>query len=50
MLKLHLDLNITFSLQYDKSLSIVCLDLILKSSLSVPKVTELGCVLNVMLK
>ena len=50
MLKLHLDLNITFSLQYDKSLSIVCLGLILKSSLSVPKVTELGCVLNVMLK
>ena len=37
MLRLHLDLKIIFSLQYGKSLSIVCLSLVLKSNESLPK-------------
>ena len=37
VLSLHLDLNIIFSLQYDKSFSIVRLSLALKSSESLPK-------------
>ena len=37
VLSLHLDLKITFSLQYRKSLSIVRLSLVLKSSESLPK-------------
>ena len=34
---LHLDLKIIFSLQYGKSLFIVCLSLVLKSNESLPK-------------
>ena len=37
VLSLHLDLKITFSLQYGKSLSIVRPSLVLKSSESLPK-------------
>ena len=37
VLSLHLDLNIIFSLQYGKSVSIVRLSLVLKSSESLPK-------------
>ena len=37
VLSLHLDLKINFSLQYVKSLSIVHLSLVLKSSESLPK-------------
>ena len=37
MLSLHLNLNTTFSLQYVKSLSIVYLSLVLKSSEILPK-------------
>ena len=37
VLSLHLDLNITFSLQYGNSLSMVRLSLVLKSSEILPK-------------
>ena len=37
VLSLHLDLKISFSLQYRKCVFIVCLSLILKSSESLPK-------------
>ena len=36
-LGLDLDVKITFSLQYDKSLSIVCLSVVLKSHEILPK-------------
>ena len=37
VLTIHLDLNITFSLRYGKSISIVRLSLVLKSTESLPK-------------
>ena len=37
VLSLHLDLKITFSLQYLRSLSVVCLSLVLKPSEILPK-------------
>ena len=37
MLSLNLDIKIAFSLQYGKSLSIVCFSLVLKKNDSLPK-------------